>query len=466
MTSNAVQRPQTPGALRVAAAWARLRCSASSTMTRHRLERRALHPGLRRSQRDPRDFHHGLLAPDSGAGKVKRPDRSISLVLLCLCSLFLALNSCGGKKRPPPVLSLPAPGTVSVKKVSSPGSAPSIRVLLKETFREALIEGSSLGPAVRVQIGKGSIQLINGRKRHSGSGFRLESGGDGGVQLDGKPYRGTLEIFINPLGKPVIVNEVDLENYLKGVVANELDPGTFPLIEAMRAQATAARTYALSSRGQYASRGFDLYTDQRSQVYRGVSSERPLSSRAVDETRGIVAVYQGKPILAFYSSTCGGKTEDYQFVFRQVVIPYLRGGVSCQEAPNRYSFWEKRIPISRIQERLDRHAGVGKLRKLVPLKRGRSGRIVEMLFVGDRGKKTLKGGRVRFALGLPSSWILDLVPSHDPSGNIKELHVRGRGYGHGVGLCQMGSVELDRRGLTFEQILKSYYLGIDLARRY
>ena len=310
------------------------------------------------------------------------------------------------------------------------------------------------------------VQLIEGKESRSGSGFRIAPGTDGRLRLDGRVYRGAVEIFINSLGTPVIVNELALEDYLKGVVANELDPMAFPHMEAIKAQATAARSYTLSMMGQYARRGFDLYSDERSQVYRGVNSERPMSDRAVDETRGIIAAYQGQPIKAFYSSTCGGETEDYRLVFQQASIPYLKGGVKCEDSSARYFSWVEKVLSYRIQENLNRKAAVGRLRKLIPLKRGPSGRVVEMLVVGIEGEKILTGNEIRFALGLPSSLIREIRPSYDSSGNIVELRIRGGGYGHGVGLCQMGSVGLARRGLTFDRILKQYYPGIHLVRHY
>jgi len=120
------------------------------------------------------------------------------------------------------------------------------------------------------------------------------------------------------------VNELGLEDYVRGVVANELSPGGYPALEALKAQAVAARTYALRNRGQFMSQGFDVLPTTRSQVYRGLTSENPLSTRAVDETRGLVATYNGELINALYTSTCGGRTEDAENIFNQAV-PYLRG---------------------------------------------------------------------------------------------------------------------------------------------
>lgn len=143
------------------------------------------------------------------------------------------------------------------------------------------------------------------------------------VRYNDHPYRGRIEVFTNLRGNLTIVNELGLEDYVRGVVANELSPGGYPAIEALKAQAIAARTYALKNRGQFLSQGFDILPTTRSQVYRGLTSEQPLSTRAVDETRGLIATYNGEPINALYTSTCGGRTEDSEKIFNDAV-PYLR----------------------------------------------------------------------------------------------------------------------------------------------
>jgi stage II sporulation protein D len=143
------------------------------------------------------------------------------------------------------------------------------------------------------------------------------------VRFNDRPYRGRIEVFTNTRGVLTVVNVLGLEDYVKGVVPNELSAGGFPLLEAHKAQAIAARTYALRNRGQFMSQGYDLLPTTRSQVYRGLVSENALSSRAVDETRGIVATYNGEPINALYTSTCGGRTEDAENIFNDAV-PYLK----------------------------------------------------------------------------------------------------------------------------------------------
>jgi stage II sporulation protein D len=141
------------------------------------------------------------------------------------------------------------------------------------------------------------------------------------VRFNDKPFRGKIEVFANTRGALTVVNVIGLEDYVRGVVPNEL---SYPAIEALKAQAIAARTYALKNRGEFSAEGYDLLPTTRSQVYRGLSSETDLTSRAVEETRGIIATYNGEPINALYTSTCGGRTEDAENIFNQAV-PYLRG---------------------------------------------------------------------------------------------------------------------------------------------
>lgn len=156
-----------------------------------------------------------------------------------------------------------------------------------------------------------------------------------GLFVDGAPYRGVLEVRSNESGTLTVVNVVNLEDYLKGVVPNEMSPQAFPQIEALKAQAVAARTYALRKRGQFQEKGYDICATPACQVYRGRASESPLTDQAVEATRGLVATYQGAPINALYTSTCGGHTEDGENIFEGEGAPYLRG-VAC--APER-SAW-------------------------------------------------------------------------------------------------------------------------------
>ncbi|HEY0427746.1 MAG TPA: SpoIID/LytB domain-containing protein [Pyrinomonadaceae bacterium] len=144
------------------------------------------------------------------------------------------------------------------------------------------------------------------------------------VKLNGKSYRGKIEVFVNSRGTLTVVNVVPIEDYLLGVVPRELG---LPSLEAEKAQAVAARTYAIANRDGFGSQGFDLLPTIYSQVYGGVSAETSMGTEAVSQTRGIVATYDGKPINALYTSTCGGRTENSENIF-EFAEPYLRG-VEC-----------------------------------------------------------------------------------------------------------------------------------------
>lgn len=147
------------------------------------------------------------------------------------------------------------------------------------------------------------------------------------LAADGLTYRGYLEVRSGEAGLTVI-NVLDIEDYLRGVVPNELSPSTFPALEGLKAQAVAARTYVLRNRGQFAGKGYDICATPTCQVYGGRSTEHPLSDRAVEETRGIVAYHRGSLINALYTSTCGGHTETGANIFEGEPTPYLVG-VSC-----------------------------------------------------------------------------------------------------------------------------------------
>ena len=151
------------------------------------------------------------------------------------------------------------------------------------------------------------------------------------VRYNGKAYRGRIEVFVNARGSLTVVNVVPLEEYLLGVVPAEL---SLPQLEAQKAQAIAARTYAVANVNGYGTQGFDVVPTVWSQVYRGVSIETAMGTRAVRETTGMIATYDGRPIMAYFTSTCGGRTENSENIFDHAE-PYLRG-VECSLEGHRH----------------------------------------------------------------------------------------------------------------------------------
>ncbi len=191
-----------------------------------------------------------------------------------------------------------------------------------------------LGPRLGVTA-EGGSSLLRGAQRCTFIALEEERTP---LRFSGQSYRGRIEVFLNQRGRLTVVNVVPLEAYLRGVVPNELSPTVFSHLEALKAQAIAARTYALKNRGKYAAEGYDLLPTAASQVYRGQGSEHPLSDRAVLETRGIVATYNGEPIDALYTSTSGGRTESSEYVFG-APQPYLKSVLVAPAPQVRATRW-------------------------------------------------------------------------------------------------------------------------------
>ncbi|HEU4522723.1 MAG TPA: SpoIID/LytB domain-containing protein, partial [Thermoanaerobaculia bacterium] len=144
------------------------------------------------------------------------------------------------------------------------------------------------------------------------------------IRIDEKPYRTAARLFVNGRGLFNVVNELNLEQYLYGVVPAELGPSVYDELEALKAQAVAARTYAIRNLGQFRTEGYDICPGPACQAYVGFSGEHKLSTQAVEETRGLIVTYEGKPIDALYTSTCGGETSDVATMFPGRTDPYLR----------------------------------------------------------------------------------------------------------------------------------------------
>jgi peptidoglycan hydrolase-like amidase len=189
------------------------------------------------------------------------------------------------------------------------------------------------------------------------------------LRVGGKEYRGEMQLILNARGRINVVNALPLEQYLRGVVPMELSPGAYPAMEALKAQAVAARTYALAHRSQSRDTDFDLRDDTRSQVYSGLTAERDLTNRAIEETHGIVALYtndEGKlvPIDALYTANCGGRTENNEVIFGGKPLPYLRS-VACQ--PDRQTLAGHDIVSNRTAESLVESEGRAMMRDIALL---------------------------------------------------------------------------------------------------
>ncbi|CAN5722571.1 hypothetical protein BH23GEM8_BH23GEM8_06070 [soil metagenome] len=333
---------------------------------------------------------------------------------------------------------------------------------------------------------------------------------DGIVTIAGTRYRGVAEVRLNGSGTLAGINELPMEEYLYGVVPRELGPIAFPELEALKAQAVAARTYALSGLGKRASDGYDLLATTADQVYGGYSAEHPLSSRAVDETAGIAATYNGKLIQALYSSTSGGHTSNNEEVYNSAPVPYLRGvpdaerGQAFNRVPTievfrnhanpaslraakegdfdsdwgRFHRWKFEWTMDEISAVISAYAGepVGRVLAINVLERGPSGRVLRIEYVTEAGTFTDTKDRIRASLryinasGNPANLLSTLFfiePIVDrPSKTVVGFRAFGGGFGHGIGMCQVGAVGMAEKGRSYQEILKHYYRDIELEQWY
>ncbi|MBA2630983.1 MAG: SpoIID/LytB domain-containing protein [Thermoleophilaceae bacterium] len=253
------------------------------------------------------------------------------------------------------------------------------------------------GIVLSTQRGK-RIARFSGSLRFSRPGHPLRLLGPALNGISSGMYRGSIEVL--PTGGDVTaINALSIDEYVRGVVAGEM-PSSWPL-EALKAQAVAARTYALATRKTTGS--FDLYPDTRSQVYRGVTGESVRSDSAVAATSGLILTYGGLPAVTFYFSTSGGHTESIQFSFVGALSkPWLVGVVDPYDSASPHHRWQQSFSTAALSRAL---GAPGKFRRLEVLKRGTSPRIVTARVVGSRGSTTISGPTIRARLDLRDTWM-------------------------------------------------------------
>lgn len=297
------------------------------------------------------------------------------------------------------------------------GESPTIRVLLQSgrraVFSGAVAAGSRrLNPASTYQATRSGarVALLSAKGRRigtydaplriagpDGGAFRLHGLAANGVR-DGR-YRGALEI--RPGGSGVLaINALDLESYIRGVVSAE-SPASWPA-EALKAQAVAARSYALAANKGGAV--FDHYPDTRSQVYRGFDHETAPANAAVEATAGQVLAYEGEVIPAFFFSTSGGRTEDVENVWYDAAPrPYLRSVRDPYDRISPRRRWEVRFTTEQMERRL-RGLVKGSFRRIVVRRRGASPRVVAADVVGSEGRTRVSGATLKARLRLDDTW--------------------------------------------------------------
>lgn len=410
---------------------------------------------------------------------------------MVLFSLLLILTlSC--TPRPPLKRGTPVrrEETLAPLKVAIAEDAFSVELSLDNGGRVIWEEGSrSLGAGEPVTLEAGSGGKIALRRGESvlvlAPVASVQPDAGSSFRLNGTRYGGTLDIFHDGASL-IVLNRIGIEEYLRGVVGWEIGFLPEEKIEAAKSQAVAARTYALT-RVLQSEELWDLLGDESDQVYRGLEKTTDVIDRAIEETAGVIATYRGELLRTYYSSTCGGRTAPLEEVwFEREGAPYLMGvpdGVGrrfdpdhafCRASP-RFRWkeeWSGGPDIASIVSNLALETErpveeLGRLHNIEVVKRGRAGRLFTTRFSTDAGDIDIGGDRVRWVLRrmsdggiLRSTWVDIKV---ERSGDlVTAVTAEGRGFGHGIGLCQWGAMGMAEAGYNFTQILKHYYPGARL----
>lgn len=310
-----------------------------------------------------------------------------------------------------------------------------------------------------------------------GVGETVALAGTGGglslVSLDGgtgyKRYRGSLEILLEN-GKLTAVNELNIEDYLRGVVPSEM-PSYWPA-EALKAQAVAARNYALQRAEVTRGDTYNVFNNISSQVYGGYDAENPATDRAVEETSGIVMLSGSSLVQAFFHSSSGGFTENCEDVWKEP-LPYIRGKADPYDKNDAYYNWQVTYTADQLKDVINKRGYKFKaVTGIEELARTSSGARVEKIAVsgtGGDGKplkvEIPKADNVRIALGLKSA-LFKMEKIYDNNKRLTGVKITGSGWGHGLGLSQWGAGGMAKEGYNYQDILKYYYTGINLVPNY
>ena len=430
---------------------------------------------------------------------------------LLLAGLLLAAG-CGHREPPeaPVPTPQPSPGRVERPVPSNPPAVrqppvgapftggPEIRIGLVVDVPRTTLGG---GNAFLIRPASGAVMAISAGRVVSVTAERgrLTVQGDDGarsltapltvtaaepggfVRAGGRDHRGALEVRKTLAGVTVIA-KLSLETYLGGVVAAELGVTEAEVLEALKAQAVIARTYAMRNLGRNRGQGFDLLATVSDQRYDGVSGEQGTAWKALADTKGQVLTYQGAPIDAFFHSTCGGRTASGAEVFTYADRPYLRsvsdldpnGQAWCRASP-RFRWeqrWDGAALAAALRRGLDLDAeSAAGVRSIETTRRSSSDRVTQ-LRVRLRGRDVVIDGSNALRRALPPP-DLDLLRSaaftltYTGDGrHIEQVVASGKGSGHGVGLCQWGAIGRARAGRPYAEILATYYPGTRLDQRW
>lgn len=311
---------------------------------------------------------------------------------------------------------------------------------------------------VKVSPIKNGISTSDGLTQQGGIKI-VPRGRSSMIYINRRSFRGEVDIVNDGADRLLVINHVDVEDYLKGVLYHEVSHW-WP-IEALKAQAITARTYALYQQSMRRGKDFDLTNDIYSQVYGGKVSEKWRTNRAVELTRGRILVFNGKIFPSYYHATCGGHTEDASNLWN-IDLPPLKGVKTnfCTRSPH-YK-WRRKIPMPNVEYKLNQAGySIKNLRGIAIKDKNSSGRIETLTLIGDVNTDI---PAKNFRLAVSPNIIRSTNFSVGAIGG--NLIFNGLGWGHGVGMCQWGAYFLSARRYKVDEILRHYYPGSEISERY
>lgn len=359
----------------------------------------------------------------------------------------------------PPVQNF-APTQQELVRVLLNGIGATTKVTLSSDTGLELFSAADRQPVAVLKAGDSVTISLEGSKVRVGSQqfdevLALSSGRTTTVAANAaRTYRGRIRL-LPAKERLLVVNEVGLEAYLMGVVPAEAPPSFHP--EALKAQAVAARTFALARMIRSAGEPFDLDDTTASQTYLGATAEKPRTNAAIRETANQVLLYDGSPIQALYCTVSGGATASNEEAFGSAPLPYLRSVQDTDEHGTPYGAWS---PHYSWEFLLRDYPGVGAVKSVEVVGRTGSGRVAMVRITGERGATTVSGSVFRGTVGVNNlkSLLIDSLTATEAG-----VRIQGRGWGHGVGMCQAGAQGRALRGQTYDLILATYYPGASLV---
>lgn len=401
--------------------------------------------------------------PPYGSDPSEQPWRVLAIPLASLLSIAIFLLATGEPPPPPK----PAQGLRTTIRVMLVKSAPEVTLDLEGSWKivprgegqegQAPLVVNDLGEvklsaASWSLVGAATTQLPN-VEEVSIEPTQLFEGPDPIIGLQGRSYRGAMRVKRQGASLRVI-NAVELEDYLSGVIGHEMPLGWHD--EAVQAQAIAARTYAL--RELKPQRDYDLESDTRSQVYRGVMRNDDRAQSMVRATKGLVVTHKGQMVTTYFHSTCGGDTIPASWVFKWIKedTPPLMGARDCTCQPSKYYRWETPVDFRKV-----RQLKVAlPLRDLKVIHWPRGNYVKELVLIGAQGKVQRWHGYSQ-----ARSYLRLKAPAFTATLNEDRMGAvfKSRGWGHGVGMCQFGAKGFAERGLSAEEIMLHFYPETELT---